>query len=275
MQKDRLNLYTLSMKYVRELSKADDRVMSISPQEHKENRPFVGVVVILDKKQYCIPLTSPKPKHKKMKNDLDFSKIFDKNGTLIGALNFNNMIPVFKDVIFPLNIKPQKNDPSRDKTYKELLNNQLDWCNENFDNITKKANKLYQFVTMTPEKSYNLTRRCCDFKKLEGVLEKWLAKAQIHNVPDELSQKAEAVKKCDEILNANPNLKAKLNKASVEYYRNHNLPLPDGSATVDERYEILRENPELKEEYVKAKNEYDKTHNQAQSQAKPKPKQHR
>lgn len=99
---------------------------------------------------------------------------------------------------------------------------------------------------------------------------------QMNKTDMEISlQKQAAVKKCDEILNANPNLKAKLNKAAVEYYRNHNLPLPDGSATVDERYEILRENPELKEEYVKAKNEYDKTHNQAQSQAKPKPKQHR
>ncbi len=62
------------MKYVRDLSKADDKVMSVSPQERKENRPFVGIVVIMDSKKYCIPLTSPKPKHEKMKNDLNFSK---------------------------------------------------------------------------------------------------------------------------------------------------------------------------------------------------------
>ena len=109
-----------------------------------------------------------------MKNDLDFSKIFDKNGKLIGALNFNNMIPVSDEVISPLNIKPDKNDAPNDKRYKELLNNQLDWCNKNIDKITGKANRLYHFVTVTPEKSYNLTRRCCDFKKLEAVLEKRL-----------------------------------------------------------------------------------------------------
>lgn len=177
MRKTRLHLYTLDMKYVRDLSKADDKVMSVSPQENKENRPFVGIVVIMDGKKYCIPLTSPKPKHEKMKNDLDFSKMYDAHNRLIGALNFNNMIPVSEEFIKQININPSKNDSPKDKIYKELLNNQLDWCNDNFDSITKKANKLYKFVTQTPEKSRNLTRRCCDFRKLEAVLEKRLAKS--------------------------------------------------------------------------------------------------
>ncbi len=176
MKKQRLQLYSIDMKYVRNLSKADDRVMSVSPQENKENRPFVGIVVVCESKEYCIPMTSPKEKHKSMKNDLDFSKIYDKNGKLIGALNFNNMIPVDKSVIKPININPDKRDSSKEKAYKEMMNNQLDWCNDNHEAITKKANKLYRFVTETPEKSRNLTRRCCDFKKLEQVLDKYLGK---------------------------------------------------------------------------------------------------
>ena len=180
MRKKRLHLYTLDMKYVRDLSKADDKVMSVSPQENKENRPFVGVVVIMNDKKYCIPLTSPKPKHTKMKNDLDFSKMYDTHNKFLGALNFNNMIPVSEEFITQININPSKNDSPKDKVYKELLNNQLDWCNDNFENITKKANKLYKFVTQSPEKFRNLTRRCCDFKKLESVLEKRLSKSAEH-----------------------------------------------------------------------------------------------
>lgn len=164
------------MKYVRDLAKADDKVMSVSPQENKENRPFVGIVVIMDDKKYCIPLTSPKPKHAKMKNDMDFSKMYDKHNKLIGALNFNNMIPVSDEFIMRININPSKSDSTKDRVYKELLTNQIDWCNENSDSIVKKANKLYKFVTQTPEKSRSLTRRCCDFKKLETVLEKRLSK---------------------------------------------------------------------------------------------------
>ena len=166
------------MKYVRDLARVDDKVMSVSPQENKEKRPFVGVVVILESKKYCIPLTSPKPKHKKMKNDLDFSKMYDANNKFIGALNFNNMIPVSEEFIISININPNRYDSPKDKIYKELLNNQLDWCNNNRETIERKANKLYRFITQTPEKSRNLTRRCCDFKKLEQVLERKMARKQ-------------------------------------------------------------------------------------------------
>lgn len=178
MKKSRLHLYTLDVKYVRDLANADNRVMSVSPQQHKENRPFVGIIIIMKQHNYCIPMTSPKPKHNKMKNDLDFSKILDSNNCLIGALNFNNMIPVSNDVIQKLDIRPSSSDTPKERAYKELLNNQLDWCNDNIDNIIKKANKLYRLITQSPEKSFNLTRRCCDFKKLEAVLERRLAKTQ-------------------------------------------------------------------------------------------------
>lgn len=178
MKKERLHLYQLDMKYVRDLAKADDKVMSVSPQQHKENRPFVGIIIVMDQHKYCIPLTSPKPKHSKMKNDLDFSKILDSDNKIIGALNLNNMIPVSKEVIRILDIRSDRRDSPKERAYKELLNNQLDWCNNNIESITKKATKLYVLVTQTPEKSRNLTKRCCDFKKLEAVLEKKLLSHQ-------------------------------------------------------------------------------------------------
>ena len=131
------------MKYVRDLAKADDKVMSVSPQQHKENRPFVGIIIVMDQHKYCIPLTSPKPKHSKMKNDLDFSKILDSDNKIIGALNLNNMIPVSKEVIRILDIRPDRRDSPKERAYKELLNNQLDWCNNNIESITKKATKLF------------------------------------------------------------------------------------------------------------------------------------
>ena len=209
MKKNRLNLYTLDMKYVRNLAKVDDRVMSISPQEHKENRPFVGIIIIMEQKKYCVPLTSPKSKHDKMKNDLDFSKMFDKKNKFIGALNFNNMIPVSDDFIKPINITPNKKDSPKDKIYKELLNNQLDWCNDNIENIVKKANKLYKFVTQTPEKSRNLTRRCCNFKKLEEVLAKYTMKTN-KNTPDNYYILIENEEQLEKLRNSN--IPFKINK---------------------------------------------------------------
>lgn len=45
---EKLQLYYMDMKYVRDLHRADDRVQSVSPQIHKSKRPFVGVVVICE-----------------------------------------------------------------------------------------------------------------------------------------------------------------------------------------------------------------------------------
>ena len=98
--------------------------------------------------------------------------MFDKKNKLIGCLNFNNMLPVDDSVLLPIDMRVKNCDSAEEWAYKSLLNDQLDWCNDNFDVITIKAEKLYKIVTETPDKMKNLTRRCCDFKKLEHVLEK-------------------------------------------------------------------------------------------------------
>lgn len=109
----------MDMKYVRDLHNVDDRVQSISPQIHKSNRPFVGVVVICDQHKYCIPLDHPKEKHYKMKNDIDFTRIYD-GDKLIGVLNFNNMIPVEDSLIRILDVKPGIKDSDAERAYKTL-----------------------------------------------------------------------------------------------------------------------------------------------------------
>ena len=57
------------------------------------------------------------------------------------------------------------------KAYKNLLQDQLKWCRANQELIIKKADKLYNLITTNPEKNKSLTKRCCDFKSMEKVLE--------------------------------------------------------------------------------------------------------
>ena len=76
---DILNFYYIDLKYIRNLSRADDNVMSVSPQVGKENRPFLGIIILIGGQKYCIPLTSPKKKFENMKSQIDFIKIFDHN----------------------------------------------------------------------------------------------------------------------------------------------------------------------------------------------------
>jgi len=40
------SLYKVDMKYIRNLHRIDDKVLSVSPQTGKENRVFVGIVVV-------------------------------------------------------------------------------------------------------------------------------------------------------------------------------------------------------------------------------------
>lgn len=124
----RLNLYLIDMKYIRNLAKVDDHVMSVSPQAGKETRPFVGIVIICGTKKYCVPLSSPK--HSSMKNDVDFMKIMD-GEKLIGVLNFNNMIPVDESCTIPLNLRIVGKDDAVTKKYKKMAAKQLDWCQHN------------------------------------------------------------------------------------------------------------------------------------------------
>lgn len=174
MRQKRLNLYLIDMKYIRNLAKEDDRVMSVSPQTGKETRPFVGIVIVCGVYQYCIPLSSPKPKHKTMKNDVDFMKILD-DEKLIGVLNFNNMIPVNEKCIVPLDLRITGKEDSATRSYKKMAAKQLDWCQHNQEAIIKKANKLYMMLQSDKISGF-LKKRCCDFKKLEMVQQKWIEK---------------------------------------------------------------------------------------------------
>lgn len=177
------NFYSVDLKYIRELAKYDDNVMSISPQRGKSTRPFLGIITIIDNKKYCIPLTSPKDKFINSKSNIDFIKIFDdsiesnnREAKIIGILNINDMIPVNEKFIRKMNLKYSTVDNKNKIRRYTLLINQLDWCRKNMDVIINRANKVYNMVTETPGKSRNLTRRCCDFKKLEEVSDRYLHK---------------------------------------------------------------------------------------------------
>lgn len=135
---------------------------SLVPMNHhqKENRAFLGVLFAIHNVEYFAPLSSPKEKHLKMHNTVDFIKIA---GGKLGAINFNNMIPVKRNnyEIVDLNDK----NPARLK-YLTLLKKQLHWLNDNKLKIIYKADNLYALyiANLLPE---NIKKRCCNFKLLE------------------------------------------------------------------------------------------------------------
>ncbi len=176
MAQERLNLYLLDMKYIRNLHKADDRVSSVSPQIGKQHRVYVGVVVLCNDRKYLIPLSHPVEKHKKMKPRADFDKVIDRHGKLIGVLNYNLMIPVEDAQIQLVDLSNKKGDTVADKHYKQLCVDELLWCRKNQEIIVNKANVLYDLCGEKSE--YKGKDRCLDFKKLEIICDKYNKKSR-------------------------------------------------------------------------------------------------
>ncbi len=171
MTQERLNLYLIDMKYVRNLHNADNRVSSVSPQIGKQHRIYVGVIVMLNNRKYLIPLSHPVEKHKKMKPRADFDKITDRKGKLIGVLNYNLMIPVEDAQIQKVILKENRDDTTAEKHYKQLCIDELTWCRKNQENIVNKAKVLYDLCEK--DSKYKGKVRCLDFKKLEQVCDRY------------------------------------------------------------------------------------------------------
>jgi protein AbiQ len=128
--------------------------------DKKETRPFVGILLTVAGMDYYAPLASPKLKHQKMKNQVDFLKI---NRGIWGAINFNNMIPIHPQCLIPVELHVLSTDLKSDIDYKNLLSNQLSWCNANKEQITRQAAKLYLLITSGKARP-ELARRCCNFR---------------------------------------------------------------------------------------------------------------
>ena len=155
-----LRIIRVNSDYCEYLRKFDDKV-SYNKNE-KQLRPFIGILFQIERCEYFAPLSSPKPKHKNMKNKVDFYKI--KSGDL-WAVNFNNMIPVNKNnyTLVDLNKETVTIEESK---YQKLLREQLDWLNANYYQVKNKAFKLYKLYNNN-KLPQNIRIRCCNFKFLE------------------------------------------------------------------------------------------------------------
>jgi len=168
-----LIIVRVDSKYCDYLRKFDFRV-----PYNKENanlRPFVGILFSIHDKEYFAPLSSPKTKHLKMRNTIDFIRIAEGK---YGAINFNNMIPIKKDSYEIINLN-EKCNSKKEKLYKELLINQYTWLNINMRLVKNKAANLYRLY-VEGRLSSNIKDRCCNYPLLEEKCD--LYKREVVNV---------------------------------------------------------------------------------------------
>lgn len=165
----KLNLYRLDNDYIEHLRTYDSGVY-----QNKDGRPYVGILVQIGSQCYFAPMTSPKPKHKKMRNSIDFLKI--ENGKH-GAINLGRMVPAAPELASMIQIDEEEG------AYAKLLENQLHWIRDNQKRIVRSAKKLYYLLTQKNETELypyeaSIRNRACDVLALEAALQEYLQASQ-------------------------------------------------------------------------------------------------
>lgn len=164
---DKLKWYIVNKKYVSYLKKYDSLIEDI---DYKNGiKPYIGIVIDVNGTKYYVPISSPKEKHYKMKERMDFIKIQYK-GKILGVLNLNNMIPVIDVAVKPLIYSEleryRKFSSDKEKMqYISLLSIELNIINSNSEKIRKNALKVYKEKINNPNS--NIALRSCNFKILE------------------------------------------------------------------------------------------------------------
>ena len=155
-----LELVRIDENYVNFLRKVDSRVQSNVSALGKDTKPFLGALFRLKDSnlRYFVPFSSPKEKHKNMKNTTTFHKVVDKKGKLRAVLNFNNMIPAPLEVCVRIDLKTDKD--------RFVLMDEYVFCKDNEEELIKKAKNLYLRSKRNEllEKEKQIT---CDFSLLE------------------------------------------------------------------------------------------------------------
>ncbi len=156
-------IYEIDRTYIDYLRKFDSSVPEEKEHTGAKTRKYIGVLFEINSFQYFAPLSSPKKKFKKMKNDKDFMKV---DGGIYGAINFNNMIPVHTDALITYNINKEP-----DETYRNILIKQSIFIRKNKEAIFNIAKELYEIITGDKEEDKSernrLIGRCCKYKVLE------------------------------------------------------------------------------------------------------------
>ena len=152
---ERLKFYTITDEYIQYLSDYDKHVS----WNKEQKRPYIGVVLKVEEKLYFAPLYSYKLGYERYKNNPSFMRVKNKKKENVAIIRFAEMIPVPKSEVTLLDFE------ARGEKYKDLLQSEFEFINNNKESIYNKANKIYKNVKY--EKIPFYINISCNFELLE------------------------------------------------------------------------------------------------------------
>ena len=180
---DNLTFLNIDQAYLKKLHDACSEVYYKSSLY--DNKPYMGILVYNDQKQYVIPLSSAKEKHKLWKNYANYCYLIHETAKrtamsakdiwvdidgenvkhILSILDIKKMIPIVEGVYSRVNINISPSDSLDVKNYKHLLNKEYIFCLKIINDVLNRATKLYERQLQTNK----ISKFCCDFRALEAV----------------------------------------------------------------------------------------------------------
>lgn len=156
-----LYFYSIDKKYVDYLREYDQKVPNANYHEiGAHEKLYCGVVIFIGTKPYFAPLSH------ETSNSQSSTIIKHKNGEKIASLRLKFMIPVIDNSL----LKVKKIEEENDSKYQGLLSEELTYCRQHKDEITKKAKIVY---SNTVNKKQKFETFCCNFEVLEQAAENY------------------------------------------------------------------------------------------------------
>lgn len=185
-QFERSGFYKVEKDYLRFLHSKDAQVFYMNTERY-ERKPHFGIIVGINDMNYCIPLTSAKPRHLEWANisrqnvliyeitdrsSLRRTDIYKQVGTnsykkIMAVLEIRKMIPVNDDLCTYIDFS-QEQDPD----YRALLEKEYRFLSPLKDMIVQRAFELYW-----EQKQTGIIRPCyCNFNTLEAAYHEYISR---------------------------------------------------------------------------------------------------
>lgn len=176
LRDDQICFVNIKNEYLEYLNRnGDSRVPVEHSEQGRRKRPYIGILLTgslgMD---YVLPLTSPKPKHQRMRSSLDFHRL---DSGKLGAVNINDMIPVLDDsdyTVIDLDGMLRRHLNTADRKYYYLLEKQRTWIEKNDQCrvLQQKAGKLHEKYC-NGSLNRHIASRCVDFPKVEAAAKQY------------------------------------------------------------------------------------------------------
>ena len=174
-----MNWIVMDEDYLNYLRQFESRI-PFSDYGSNHFKPFFGKLFSHDGITYVTAISHKQPRHDKMKNSVDFRKVYipgkraGEPNQFVAVINLNYMFPIRDELITYLQYSKidecRTFSSEKEKSqYIDLLRQEMISINQM--KVDEKAKKLYEIKMTHPENPISM--RCFDYELLEGLAKKY------------------------------------------------------------------------------------------------------